>query len=243
MNALTSRTVGEIAAEVPAAIRIFEKFRIDYCCGGATPLTDACTAAGVTVDQFLGELDRSAAMPDAGIDWTKTTLSELHSYIVATYHMHGREELETLGLLANKVLSVHGERHHELQTVARLVAALQQDMLPHMVKEEMVLFPYVASLEDGTCDSGSCFGSVENPIRVMLYEHEAVGDLLAELRRVTAGYSVPDDGCFSYRELYNRLSGFERETHQHIHLENNIYFPRAIELQNRTPIAPLAGAH
>lgn len=232
MNALTSRTVGEIAAEVPAAIRIFEKFRIDYCCGGMTPLTEACTAAGVSIDQFLTELEGSAVAPDAGIDWTKTTLVELHSYIVATYHVHGREELETLGMMATKVLSVHGERHPELQTVSRLVTALQQDMLPHMVKEEMVLFPYVASLEEDEVAGPSCFGSIENPIRVMLYEHEAVGDLLAELRRVTSNFQVPDDGCFSYRELYRRLAEFEAETHQHIHLENNIYFPRALALQN-----------
>lgn len=228
-STLTGRTVGEIAAEVPAAIRVFEKLNIDYCCGGATPLTDACSRAGISIDAFLQALEGADA-PEADIDWTTRPLAELTRYLVDRYHVHAREELATLTLLAAKVVSVHGGRHPELKRVGLLVNALEQDMLPHMMKEEMVLFPYVENLEAGNA-TGSCFGTVENPIRVMSAEHEQVGDILRQLRITTDGYAIPPDGCFSYTQLYRRLEELERETHQHIHLENNIYFPRAIELE------------
>lgn len=228
-STLTQRTVGEIAAEVPAAIRVFEKHNIDYCCGGATPLTDACSRAGISIDAFLRELEGGDA-PEIEIDWTQKPLTELTRYLVERYHVHAREELTTLGMLAAKVVSVHGGRHPELKRIALLVQALEQDMLPHMMKEEMVLFPYVTNLEEGHA-TGSCFGTVENPIRVMNAEHEQVGDILRQLRITSDDYTVPADGCFSYTQLYRRLAEFERETHQHIHLENNIYFPRAIELE------------
>lgn len=229
---MTMRTVGEIAAETPASIRVFEKYKIDYCCGGATPIEEACAGAGITVETFLAAIESSAVAPEEAGEWSGATLIELREHLVARYHVHAREELETLQALSAKVLSVHGERHPELSSIVGLVDALQQDMLPHMVKEEMILFPYVDQLELGG-SSSSCFGTVANPIRVMLMEHEVVGDLLRELRRTSSDYSVPADACFSYRELYRRLADFERETHQHIHLENNIYFPRALEIESR----------
>lgn len=231
MQTITERTVGEIAAEIPAAIRIFERLGIDYCCGGATPLTDACARAGITVTEFDAFLNAAAAAPEAGTDWSKRTLTDLHAYLVARFHAHAREELETMGMLAAKVYGVHGGRHPELAKVAQLVDALREDMLPHMMKEEMVLFPYVEQLESSDDAPSSCFGTVENPIRVMMMEHESVGELLRGLRTTTSGYTPPEDGCFSYRELYRRLDEFERETHEHIHLENNVYFPRALEVE------------
>ena len=231
MTSLIEKTIGEIAAENPAAIRIFERYRIDYCCGGKRPLSIACGEAGITVDDFQSALDRTEPAPEAGIDWTEATLLELRSYLVARYHVHAREEMETLRTLSAKVLSVHGARRPELQRVDALVHALEQDMLPHMVKEEVILFPYVDSLESEVGPASCCFGTVENPIRVMLMEHEAVGSILADLRATTSGYAPPDDACFSYRELYRRLASFESETHEHIHLENNIYFPRALQLE------------
>jgi len=231
METLTNRTVGEIAAEVPAAIGIFERYQIDYCCGGRTPLSDACAAAGITLDDFRSALDATSAAPEGGLDWTQRTLTELHTYLVSRYHVHAREELDTISRLAAKVLSVHGTRHQELASVSGLVAALIDDMLPHMLKEEKVLFPHVEQLETSDETPASCFGSLENPVRVMLMEHESVGELLRALRTTTAGFVPPDDACFSYRELYNRLAAFEKETHEHIHLENNVYFPKALALE------------
>jgi len=134
------------------------------------------------------------------------------------------------------VLGVHGSRHSELADVRRLVAALAGDMLPHMLKEEHILFPYVDELEEaenGGPAPTPFFGTVKNPVRMLMMEHDRVGELLAELRQVTTEYAVPPDACFSYRELYRRLSDFELMTHQHIHIENNIYFPGSVALEER----------
>lgn len=232
MESTLTRTVGEIAATNPAAIRVFELFGIDYCCRGGTELPDACRNAGITVKEFEVALAASALAPDYGTDWTKRTLTDLGAYLVSRFHVHGREELETMAMLANKVAGVHGERHPETLQVATLVAALQDDMLPHMMKEERVLFPYVEELENGAAGN-SCFGTVANPIRVMMMEHEAVGALLVQLRETTSDFSPPADACFSYGELYRRLAAFEKETHEHIHLENNVFFPRALALESQ----------
>ena len=229
------RTVGELAADVPVSIRIFEAWKIDYCCGGLTPLPDACAAAGKSVDEFIRALEMAAVVPDnVNRDWAKESLAGIAAHICEAYHRYTREELETLRPLAEKVFGVHGSRHDELAVVLATVHDLSNDMLPHMLKEEQVLFPYVEQLEEA-CESGAAaptpfFGTVKNPVRMMMLEHDRVGELLARLRNVTGGYMVPQDACFSYRELYRRLAEFEARTHEHVHIENNVYFPRAIAM-------------
>jgi regulator of cell morphogenesis and NO signaling len=233
-------TVGQLAAEVPASIRIFEEWRIDYCCGGATPLTDACAAAGKTVGEFLAALKAAAVAPSAARDWSSQSLEAIASHLVDAYHRYTREELQTLLTLSKKVLGVHGERHSELTGVLAAVIDLGNDMLPHMMKEEQVLFPFVQrleqSIEDGTPPPTPFFATVKNPIHMMMMEHERVGEILAHLRSLTGGYETPADACFSYRELYRRLAEFEAKTHEHVHIENNVYFPRAVELEERTAV-------
>ena len=227
---LDQRTVGELAVAMPNSIRIFEAWKIDYCCGGRTPLADACATAGKTVEDFFAAIEASATLPDRIDDWSARSLTKIAEDIIAVYHTYTREELQTLVSLSEKVFGVHGARHLELNQVAILVKSLVDDMLPHMMKEEQILFPYVTELEQG--NAPICFfGTVKNPIRMMMLEHDRVGELLAELRTVTAGYALPDDACFSYRELYRRLNEFESRTHEHIHIENNLYFPRAVELE------------
>lgn len=232
------RTVGELAVEVPTSIRVFEAWKIDYCCGGLTPLSDACAAVGKSVDEFMAELERAAAVPDGTArNWSADTLAAMGANIVAMYHVYTREELQTVIPLAAKVLGVHGERHPELAEVAALVQELTNDMLPHMLKEEQVLFPYVQQLEAAATNGQPAptpfFGTVKNPVRMMMLEHDRVGELLARLRVVTADYAAPDDACFSYRELYRRLAEFELRTHEHVHVENNVYFPRAVTLEEQ----------
>jgi regulator of cell morphogenesis and NO signaling len=234
MTEVTDRTVGELAAEVPTSIRIFEAWKIDYCCGGLTPLSDACAAAGKSVDQFIAELEKAAVVPDASArDWRGDTLKTMASKIVKMYHDYTREELATLIPLATKVQGVHGERRPELEDVKELVQALAGDMLPHMLKEEQILFPYVGQLEAGDAPT-PFFGTVKNPVRMMMLEHDRVGELLATLREVTGDYEIPDGACFSYRELYRRLAEFEARTHEHIHIENNLFFPRAVALEEKS---------
>ena len=235
---LTNRTVGDLAVELPSSIRIFEAWKIDYCCGGQTPLANACAAAGKTVEAFAIALDTLADVPDnAARDWSLDTLSTMAKDIVSTYHAYTREELQTLDPLARKVLGVHGHRRAELAEVVALLDALRDDMLPHMLKEEQVLFPYVTEMEQAIEGKRSAptpfFGTVKNPVRKMMAEHDRVGELLASLRSVTSDYAPPEDACFSYRELYRRFAELESRTHEHIHIENNLYFPRAIALEDR----------
>jgi len=234
----TERTVGELAAEMPLSIRVFEAWKIDYCCGGRTTLTDACAAAGRSVAAFVAELESQATIPDAAsYDWQGATLTAAAARIVATYHHYTREELQTVTPIAAKVLSVHGERRPELAEVVSLLGELTGDMLPHMLKEEQVLFPYVDQLEEAAAGRRAApvpfFGTVKNPVRMMMAEHDRVGELLARLRAVTEDYTVPEGGCFSYRELYRRMAELEQRTHEHIHVENNIYFPGAVALEDR----------
>jgi regulator of cell morphogenesis and NO signaling len=232
---LHDRTVGELAAEVPVSIRNFEAWKIDYCCGGMTPLADAVKTAGRTIDEFVDALEKSAVAPAGIRDFSNDTLAGIATHICAAYHRYTREELQTLTPLAEKVNSVHGGRSPFMANVVSLIYDVTADMLPHMLKEEQVLFPYVEQLEAATENGAPApvpfFGTVKNPVKMMMMEHDRVGELLANLRSVTKNYELPDFACFSYRELYRRLQEFERLTHEHIHVENNIYFPRAIALE------------
>ena len=234
---LTNRTVGNLAVEVPNSIRVFEAWKIDYCCGGQTALAEACAAVGKTVEAFAAALETMADVPDnTARDWSFDSLSTMASDIVSTYHNYTRQELETIDPLARKVLGVHGQRRPELAEVVALIDALRDDMLPHMLKEEQVLFPYVTEMEQAIEGKRTAptpfFGTVKNPVRKMMAEHDRVGELLVALRTVTADYKLPEGACFSYHELYRRLTEFELRTHEHIHIENNLYFPRAVALED-----------
>lgn len=249
LSELTDRTVGEVATEIPGAIRIFETWGIDYCCGGVTPVTEACQSAGKTVEELAAALAQAAVPPGPlSRDWSRESLASMARFLVDAYHDYTREELDTVLALAEKVKGVHGHRRPELARVHELVGAVAADMRPHMLKEEQVLFPYVDQLEAAGTTGGPAptpfFGTVKNPVRMMMLEHDAVGALLRDLRATTSGFTVPDDGCFSYRELFRRLAELEAKTHEHIHLENNIYFPAAIALEDRAgdPAAATAGA-
>ena len=235
---LHERTIGEIAAEIPASIRVFEAWKIDYCCGGKRPLVAACAAAGKSVDEFAAAIDAAATVPDVQIEWSSRSLGAISAHITDTYHRFTREELATFAPLAAKVFSVHGQRRPELAEVVSLIRDVTGDMLPHMLKEEQILFPYVGQLESAAEKGGPAptpfFGTVKNPVRMMMLEHDRVGDLLVRLRSLTNDYIPPESACFSYRELYRRLAEFERLTHEHIHVENNVYFPRAVSLEERS---------
>jgi regulator of cell morphogenesis and NO signaling len=228
MTITTDNSLGDLVAANPAAARIFERFDLDYCCHGDRTLADACTSAGIDADAVA---DALVGLEDAGDEgWATLTMPALVDHIVEIHHRYLQEELPLLESLAGKVASVHGERHPELDEVERLVSALRADLEPHMLKEERVLFPAICAIVDGERDFP--FGSVENPVRMMVLEHEQAGDLLAELRRVTHDHEVPADACASYRSLYERLAALELDTHLHIHKENHTLFPAAIELFN-----------
>lgn len=228
-------TVREIALEQPASIRVFEQFGIDYCCGGRKPLAQACEERSIEMKTVLAAIEEASATGGtAARDWSEASLEEICSQIVERHHAYIRTELPRLEMLAQKVVSRHGPNHPELEQIQELVGTLGEELLQHLSKEEMVLFPYIANLERNMADCGprplGCFGAVRNPIRVMITEHDAAGDAMARMRALSGGFVPPDGACPTYRGFYQALTEFEKDLHQHIHLENNVLFPRAIEL-------------
>lgn len=237
MSTNVERTVRDLAVEVPGATRVFEKLGIDYCCGGGKSLEDACFGAGVSLDEVMAALDAGKERYEGQGDeaWQSRSLTELMNHIVQKHHVYTKSELERLNHLTAKVASVHGQNHPELAKVRDLFLAIERDLMPHMLKEEQVLFPYIEQLEDairnGRPGSTPFFGTVRNPVKMMIQEHDTAGDLLRELRSASGNYVVPADGCTSYRALYKAFEEFEQDLHQHIHLENNILFPKAVAME------------
>jgi regulator of cell morphogenesis and NO signaling len=235
-----TNSVADLATAIPRAIPVLERLGIDYCCRGKQSIEQACHRSGVTPQELLllidNEASAAAAAPDA-------TLSELMRFIVDTHHVFTRDSLATLQRLSKKVRDVHGTNHPELVRVAVLVQELSNDLLPHMMKEEQVLFPYVAALEEAILVAGEppvpFFGTVRNPIQMMMSEHEAVGEKVAEIRAASNNFELPGDACGSYRGLYDLLQELERDLHRHIHLENNILFPRSTAMEGESQVARL----
>jgi regulator of cell morphogenesis and NO signaling len=228
-------TVRDIALEQPAAIRVFERFGIDYCCGGRKPLAQACEERSIETKAVLAAIEEVAGNGrKPARDWSQASLQSICSYIVETHHAYVRAELPRLAMLAQKVVSRHRETHPELEQVQELIGFLEEELLQHLGKEEMVLFPYITKLERNMTACGprplGCFGGVRNPIRVMIAEHEAAGDALARMRTLSNGFAPPEGACPTFRGFYQSLAEFENDLHHHVHLENNILFPRAIDL-------------
>ncbi len=233
---LTKSTVSEIALAHPGAARIFEQFHIDYCCGGRTSLAEACVAAGVEVLQIKKLLAQLGETNDSlPVNWSEVSLTALIDHIESTHHVFTRQEIERLSPLLEKVCGVHSAAHPELLELENHFRALCNELGPHLRKEENVLFPYIRALTmvtDGQPPPLPPFGTVRNPVRMMSLEHDKAGQLLREMRAMSDNYQVPLDVCASFQAVYLGLAGFEKDLHQHIHLENNVLFPRAIVLED-----------
>jgi regulator of cell morphogenesis and NO signaling len=232
-----TETVREIALEQPSSIRVFEHYGIDYCCGGRKPLAEACTATAVEVDEVIAALEAAAGTPaPLAKDWSQTAMESLIHHIVVTHHAYVKNELPRLAVLAQKVVNRHGATMAELSAMQSALAALDAELTPHLAKEEQILFPYIVNFERacnaGTAKPSGCFGTVANPILMMTQEHDAAGALLAEMRRLSSNFTTPEHACPTFHAFYDGLREFEQDLHQHIHLENNILFPRAIALES-----------
>ncbi len=237
MQIIIEKTVREIALENPSSIRIFESLGIDYCCGGKRPLSDACSRVNVDLDRALRLLEAAkldGQAPDTG-GWKTKPLGELIAYVVGKHHSYVRQEIPRIRGLLTKVLAKHGPTHPEIAHIGELFSAVAQELSTHMLKEEQVLFPYVermeAALQAGENAPAAFFGSVKQPIANMVAEHDDAGALLAWIRVLSNGYSAPAGACPTFVGLFKGLEEFERDLHHHVHLENNILFPRAIEME------------
>ena len=234
-----TRTVREFAIEVPGATRVFEKLRIDYCCGGNQPLDEACTKTGLDVEevlQLVSQAGQTLNKTGNAFDVQTGSLGNLTNYIVNKHHTFTRDELERLTALFERVCNAHAPKHPELSDLFSVFRILKSELEPHMMKEERILFPYIGQLEEALAQKRLApfapFGTVRNPIGMMMKEHDAAGDLLREMRKISADYVAPEDACISYDTLYQALADFEADLHEHIHLENNILFPRAAAVEN-----------
>ena len=228
------KTIGELVAEVPAAARILEKHHIDYCCGGKHPVEAACRERGIALAALVDELEQASTPPAKADDrdWNDAPLRDLMGHILFRHHAYLRSELPRITELFAKVIAAHSEREPVLDQVREVFTMLQEELDHHMMKEELILFPVIGKLEAAALEGvkASC-GPIEHPIARMEYEHESAGRALLQMRHLTHDYTIPDEACNTYRALFAALIELEADLHQHIHLENNILFPRAAKMQ------------
>lgn len=237
--ATATQTVRDIASENPSAVRVFEKYGIEYCCGGQIPLAEACTTKGLKVDDVLASLSAATGTLAPGErDWAREPLAGLTAHIVTAHHAYVTRETPRLKELAAKVVSRHGDTHKELAAIQAKVDELGEELITHQGKEEVVLFPYISKLEKFAEGKGTmprnCFGSISHPIEMMTKDHDVAGNVMAEIRKLSQDYTPPEGACPTYRAFYAGLREFEQDLHRHVHLENNILFPRAQALENAT---------
>jgi regulator of cell morphogenesis and NO signaling len=228
-------TVGEIVAADFRTAAVFEAFGIDFCCGGQQPFDVACRTASADPDLVLRapEAMRTTGRSDERV--TEWPVDRLIDHIVTVHHKYVRLALPTIGRYLNKLEDVHGTRHPELAEVRTHFERLGHELEHHLQKEEQVLFPYVRALANA-CGPVPCpFGTVANPIRMMEHEHHDAGDEMRTIRDLTRGYAMPPDGCTTYAVCMAELARFERDLHRHVHLENNVLFPKAIALEMAGP--------
>ena len=231
----TTATVGEIVATDFRAAAVFEQFGIDACRSGSHSLTDACRTAAVDPDAVVRALEALPPPASGADDVTQWPVERLIDYIIDTHHGYVRSALPAITRYLAKLNDVRGARHPELARVAACFDGLRADFEQHMMKEEQVLFPYVRDIATRGETGGrtpSPFGTVEKPIRMMEREHREAAEAMETIRELTNGYKAPEDGCATYAVCMDELDRFERDLHRHVHLENNVLFPKAIELEN-----------
>lgn len=231
-NITGETTVGEIVAADYRTARIFENNGIDFCCGGKVPLAEACASRGAELATLLKELVSLEDEPvDRSRNYSSWSLSFLADYIVNTHHVYLRENDEQIAAYARKIAEVHGGHHPEVIRIAAIFGKIAAEMVEHLRKEEELFFPAVKRAETARTAGNQPDAEDRETIRSSLVtlqrEHEEVGDAIHEIRRIAEGYAIPDDVCNTFMLTYRKLQEFEDDLHQHVHLENNILFPKA----------------
>jgi len=228
-----SQSVGDLVRARPGRARVFEDLNIDYCCGGKVSLARACEKRSIPLDDVVSQIEASDSAGDGAkvVDADAMTMTELADYIEATHHAYLREELPRLDFMTEKVARVHGEKEPRLATVRQAFVALRNELEPHMMKEERVLFPIIRQLEASSGPLEFDCGSVANPIRQMEQEHDQAGDALAVIREATDGFVPPEWACNTYRAMLDSLAALEADMHQHVHKENNVLFPKSLQAE------------
>jgi regulator of cell morphogenesis and NO signaling len=235
---ITAETsVGEIASQNPTAVRVFEKVGVDYCCGGGKSLQSVCAEQNIDFDDLVARLEaaaQEATVQNDGRDWSVASLGEVIDEILDRHHTYVRNELPRLNAIIAKVASRHAD-NQAYAAILQNCEALTAELSTHMLKEEQVLFPYLRQMEisvnRGHGVPPAFFGTVQRPVQAMMLEHDGAGDLLKQIRQLSNDYTPPQDACATTLAMFAGLEEFERDLHRHIHLENNILFPRAVKME------------
>lgn len=225
-----SQSVGDLAVETPGAARVFEQMGIDFCCGGKKSLSEACKDKGIelkVVLQAIADQTRKNSTDAPDRHWRQEPMQSLMAHIVERHHQYVRSETPRIENWLVKCVAAHGAHHPELSQIQHTFAAMVSEMAQHMAKEELILFPAIVRAESGHANT-----SLAAPVRMMMSEHDNAGRDLAEIRKLSADYTVPSDACDTYRTLLKALGEFESDMRRHVHLENNILFPRALALDD-----------
>ena len=233
MTELMTKSLAQIVNDNHKAAAVFEKYDLDFCCKGKRSLQDACVEKSLPVDRLLSELQATNPGSEPPVDFGSMTLTQLTDYIVSKHHAYVRSEMPQIHAYLQRVATKHGDRHPEMREVFELFSVIKNEMEGHMDKEELILFPRIEAAEEGAQSkevSKMNVLYVQGPIQVMETEHELAGQLMSEIRQLTGNYTPPGDACTTFRLSLAALQAFEVDLHRHVHLENNILFPKAIEL-------------
>ncbi len=236
MSPNLQQKVGDLAVDLPSAARVFEMLGIDYCCGREKSLEEACVSAGASTNYVLDVLEHESGQYEGrrSEEWISRPLTELMTHIIERHHAYTKAEFSRLDPIATQLAVEYRETHPEILKVRELFCALQKEVLPHMLEEEQVLFPYIVRLEEAAWRGRPLpapFFETRDPVRMFVKEHQNTCNLLREMRTEGRNYAVPSDACADYLALYQALPELEKDLHEHMHLENNILFRRTLQLQ------------
>lgn len=227
--------IGSMVAADYRTAAIFKKYGIDFCCKGGRTIAEAAEKKNLDTEKIYADLEQLPQGAAADIDFTAWPLDLLADYVEKTHHRYVREKSPILMEFLNKLCKVHGERHPELFEIRDLFAASVQELGDHMVKEDQILFPFVRTMVEAKNSNQAFeapnFGTVENPIQMMMHEHTAEGERFEKISALSDGYTPPADACNTYKVAFQMLEEFENDLHRHIHLENNILFPKSIRME------------
>jgi len=236
MDTLEQLTVGEYVANDFRTAALFSKYGIDFCCKGNRTIEEVCAKKNINPAKLEKEiLSLLETKNDNAIDFKSWSPTLLIEYIIEKHHSYVEEKIPVLLQFLEKLCKVHGERHPELFEINSLFKMSAGDLTQHMKKEELILFPFIQKMVKAKKENQPIqephFGTVENPIAMMKDEHSVEGERFDKIATLTDGFTPPEDACSTYKVTYQMLKEFEQDLHKHIHLENNILFPKAIQLQ------------
>mgnify|MGYP001419951713 CR=1 FL=1 len=235
MNTLETKKVAELVAENIKTAHIFKKYGIDFCCGGGISIQKACEKANINFEELERDLLNVDQNRDRATNYNSWKLDFLTDHIINVHHSYVEENIPLLIQYAAKVAKVHGERHPELLEIQNLFTLVATELSGHLRKEELILFPFIKKLVQAKIEGAGLpkaqFGTVDNPIKMMEAEHEEAGEILRKIAKLSNNYTPPEGACNTYRAFFAKLDEFEQDLHQHVHLENNILFPKALQLE------------